>query len=142
MQTKEITLPELDELRIGHLTTVGSEYSSGLAGYNKKLCVTLRLECVFHPFCSNCYYVNCNTHVLDWYLTRRPSILLVAADCKSSVWRFEELSVFSRTSQLLTSSVLKNSGLTRTPLSIMCLVFCCKLSQSMANIFVPVNDDE
>lgn len=36
-EIKEITLPELDESRIGLLTTVGSEYSSGLAGYDKKL---------------------------------------------------------------------------------------------------------
>jgi hypothetical protein len=44
LQTKEITLPELDELRIGHLTTVGAEYAAGLTGYDKKLCVTFFLE--------------------------------------------------------------------------------------------------
>lgn len=50
VQTKEISLPELDELRIGHLTTVGSEYSSGLAGYDKKLCVTNCLEYCWSHF--------------------------------------------------------------------------------------------
>lgn len=39
-----ISLPQLDELRIGHLTTVGSEYSSGLAGYDKKLLEELSFE--------------------------------------------------------------------------------------------------
>ena len=56
MQIKDITLPELDELRIGHLTTIGSEYSSGLAGYDQKLCVTLGLECLYHSFLSNCHH--------------------------------------------------------------------------------------
>lgn len=43
-ETKEITLPELDELRIGHLTTVGAEYAAGLTGYDKKLLQKLSLE--------------------------------------------------------------------------------------------------
>ncbi|KAG0583700.1 hypothetical protein KC19_3G156200 [Ceratodon purpureus] len=43
-EIKDITLPELDELRIGHLTTIGSEYSSGLAGYDQKLLQELSLE--------------------------------------------------------------------------------------------------
>ncbi|KAG0594942.1 hypothetical protein M758_UG124600 [Ceratodon purpureus] len=55
-EIKDITLPELDELRIGHLTTLGSEYSSGLSGYNQKLRVTLRLECLYHSFLSNCHH--------------------------------------------------------------------------------------
>uniref|UniRef100_A0A7I4CHU1 Amidase domain-containing protein n=1 Tax=Physcomitrium patens TaxID=3218 RepID=A0A7I4CHU1_PHYPA len=43
-ETKEIILPELDEIKIAHLCTVGSEYVSGLAGYDTKLLKELSLE--------------------------------------------------------------------------------------------------
>jgi Asp-tRNA(Asn)/Glu-tRNA(Gln) amidotransferase A subunit family amidase len=43
-ETKEIVLPELDELKIGHLATVGSEYISGFAGFDPKLIKKCGLE--------------------------------------------------------------------------------------------------
>jgi hypothetical protein len=36
-ETKGILLPELEELRIGHLATVGSEYAAGFQGYDDSL---------------------------------------------------------------------------------------------------------
>jgi hypothetical protein len=50
-ETKGILLPELEELRIGHLATVGSEYAADFQGYDdsllKELCYETRATLSF-----------------------------------------------------------------------------------------------
>jgi hypothetical protein len=54
LQTKGILLPELEELRIGHLATVGSEYAAGFQGYDdsllKELCYETRATLSFFKY--------------------------------------------------------------------------------------------